>query len=432
LGDVSYYILVFPMVALLLFLAKPLRPVMMFVFAIALYLLTALVLGFLLKLPDINVHWSEFPWIIPASLMWLFTATIFVGWALGRRRWYSILAYFVLTVPAGLSLNWWLPSSRIGLILLGFPSYALQVLFVWSLFKAFIHLQERISIPAQVLHSNLCWGFLTLLPSIFSSYAQQWWVTWTIALAYGIYVIVLHSNLRRLRAAHADRTGKRLLLLRVFGRADRREDLIDFLEDTWRHIGRIDLIAGTDLALRTLKTRMLEAFLLRRKDEQFLKSAEEVDRRLESLDSHLEGDARYPINSIYCYAAAWQQAVTRLAPQSDAVLMDLRGFTISNQGCVFELRFVIQYILLSRIVLLTDPTSDFQALAQVAELAWAQLPPESPNARLREPVLTILNSPRSRKECRLALFRLLLRASYPFDSRAGHDVGNGYARKREK
>jgi hypothetical protein len=90
------------------------------------------------------------------------------------------------------------------------------------------------------------------------------------------------------------------------------------------------------------------------------------------------------------------------------------------------LTFVLHYILLSRIVLLTDGTSDFQTLAQVAELAWAQLPPESPNGRLREPVLTILNSPRSRKECRLALFRLLLRASDPLDSGAGHDVANGF------
>jgi hypothetical protein len=166
-----------------------------------------------------------------------------------------------------------------------------------------------------------------------------------------------------------DRPSKRLLLLRVFGRADQRETLPDLLDDTWRHLGRIDLIAGTDLAMRTLGSRMLEAFLLRRADQQFLKTDEEVDRRLEHLHSRLEGDARYPINNVYCYATAWQRAVERLALKSDVVLMDLRGFTNRNQGCMIELTLVVQRIPLSRIVLLTDSSSDYQALEQVAQAA---------------------------------------------------------------
>jgi len=126
-------------------------------------------------------------------------------------------------------------------------------------------------------------------------------------------------------------------LLRVFGRVDKREKLLDALDDTWRRLGRIDLIAGADLATRTMGSLMLEAFLLRRTDEQFLKTAEEVDLRLEHLHSRLEGDARYPINSVYCYATAWQHAVAYMAPKSDAVLWTCEGFTKKNQGCVFEL-----------------------------------------------------------------------------------------------
>ena len=64
--------------------------------------------------------------------------------------------------------------------------------------------------------------------------------------------MVLHALFRRLRAARVDCPGKRLLLLHVFDRADQGERLLDTLDDTWRRAGRIDLIAGTDLAMRTL------------------------------------------------------------------------------------------------------------------------------------------------------------------------------------
>src|SRR6266567_1632130 len=40
-------------------------------------------------------------------------------------------------------------------------SNVLQVFFVWLVFKMFVQLQHRSFLPAQVLHSHLCWGFLT-------------------------------------------------------------------------------------------------------------------------------------------------------------------------------------------------------------------------------------------------------------------------------
>ena len=80
--------------------------------------------------------------------------------------------------------------------------------------------------------------------------------------------------------------------------------------------------------MRTLGSRMLEAFLLRRTDEQFLKSAEEVDLRLAHLDSRLEGDVRYPINGIYCYDGAWQHAIERLD------LADTAGFARGLEAAV--------------------------------------------------------------------------------------------------
>jgi hypothetical protein len=117
------------------------------------------------------------------------------------------------------------------------------------------------------------------------------WAPWAIVSAYTLYLAMFHALLRRIWAARVTHPGKRLLLLRVFGTVEKHGRLLDLLNDTWRYVGRIDLIAGTDLAVRTLGSRMLEAFLLRHADDQFLRTDEEVDRRLEKLDSRLEGDA---------------------------------------------------------------------------------------------------------------------------------------------
>jgi hypothetical protein len=251
-----------------------------------------------------------------------------------------------------------------------------------------------------------------LIVTAFTGGVYQWWTPWAVLLAFALYLIVLHVLLRRIWAARVSPPGKRLLLLRVFGKADKRERLLDALDDTWRRVGRIDLIAGTDLATRTMGSVMLEAFLLRRTDDLFLKTNEDVDRRLEHLHSQLEADARYPVNGIYCYATAWQHAVARLAPKSEAVLMDLRGFTRKNQGCAFELTWVVQQIPLSRIILLIDATSDYQALEEVAQSAWAHLRSDSPNVGYVEPVLMTLKAPRRPKDMGRALFMLLLLATY--------------------
>lgn len=160
---------------------------------------------------------------------------------------------------------------------------------------------------------------------------------------------------------------------------------------------------------------MLEAFLLRHGDDQFLRTNEDVDRRLEKLDSQLEGDAGYPINSVYCYTTAWQHAVQRLGPESDAALMDLRGFTREHQGCIFELNWLIQRIRLSRIILLTDATTDQQALEEVIQTAWVHLPVDSPNACNREPMLTIVNDAMRSKDSGRALAISLLHAAYQLE-----------------
>ena len=126
----------------------------------------------------------------------------------------------------------------------------------------------------------------------------------------------------------------------------------------------------------------------------------------------MQADARYPINPVYCYTTAWQHAVRRLAPDSDAILMDLRGFTWKDRGCVFELTWLVQRVPLRRIVLLADAATDFEVLQKVVQNAWAELPSDSPNATERSAIVTVLDSKGRSRNNRRALFTLLLRAAY--------------------
>jgi hypothetical protein len=296
------------------------------------------------------------------------------------------------------------------------PLNILQVFVVWLIFKGFVRLQDRNMLPAEVLHSHLCWGWLTCYLTIIALNSTPFsgdaaWLPWILAGAFLCYLAVLHISLRRIRTKHIGKPGKRLLLLRVFGNAEKRERLLDMLDDTWRRIGRVNLITGTDLTMRGLASITLEAFLLRRLDGEFLNTRDEVDLRLESLRGQIEGDVRFPVNSVSCYANAWQHAVTRLASDSDAILLDLRGFTRTNEGCVFELTYLVRHIALRHCVMLVDHTTDMSSLQEVAQAAWARLPVGSPNAREPTPEILTLKLEKLSQAGTRALFLLLLRAA---------------------
>jgi hypothetical protein len=232
------------------------------------------------------------------------------------------------------------------------------------------------------------------------------------------YAIFLHAALRRDWIARRDRQGRRLLLLRVFGDAGKRARLFDMLGETWRRVGRIDFIAGTDLAQRHVDAHAIEAFLLGRLHTLFLKSPAEVDQCVDALRERLEGDLRYPVNELYCYADAWQHAVGRLAPDSDAVIMDLRGFTSRNKGCAFELGVLLRMVTLKRILLLTDSTTTGSELAETIQSAWLAAPAGGANVRLANPELILIQftgrSKRDREILESWLFSVVFGATtYP-------------------
>ncbi|MGH7796829.1 MAG: hypothetical protein ACREQ2_18345 [Candidatus Binatia bacterium] len=55
-----------------------------------------------------------------------------------------------------------------------------------------------------------------------------------------------------------------------------------------------------------------------------------MQRRLAELDWEPDPEARYRISESFCSDNMWQEAVGELLHVSDAILLDLRGFTAAR------------------------------------------------------------------------------------------------------
>ncbi|MEX3973820.1 hypothetical protein [Paraburkholderia caribensis] len=395
---------VMPLLGVAMLLARRLRPILLAVAAYGIYLLIGTeVFGFFFGREVMNTD----PRLIPVSALWLGLASTCLGAAVlfrllrQHRPIVPIVALLAVIVSVAWAVDRWLSLSfPLGQLALGIASNALQWYVLWLIFQGFVRLQEQRVIPSEILHWDLCWLFLALVTkpdiSVFLSLPDADLLNsigqgQLLALApFACNVLVLHTALHHHRRVHPDRPGRRLLLLRVFGDRARRVRLVDMLGEAWRRAGCVNYIAGTDLAQRHVAARALEAFVRGRLQTLFLKSPDEVDEGVGSLRERREMDLRYPINELYCYADAWQYAVRSLAPESDVVLMDLRGFTSQNLGCVFELGVLVQTVPLKRIILLTDWTTDMRALSDAMQSAWQVAPAGSVNIHLAQPTVIVI------------------------------------------
>ncbi len=415
---------VLPAAGLALLLARRLRPLLVALVAVLVYVAAGAALASLWlggrDLTDAasGVRWSWTPMAVAGVLAHVIGIAVFV-WAL-RRRWVGrVLAGLVILAALADAVDRLTRASfPLGPIAFAIPGVVVQLGVVWLVFKGLVWLQDRRVVAPQVLHFDVAIGFLalyhmTIVSALGREGSEATVAAWMVPLAFALAVGTLHLGLRYVRSRRREGPVPRLLFLRVFGSAGQRERLLDVLDDTWCRVGRIDLVGGTDLALRTLSSRMLEAFLLRRVETGFLRTPEQVGERLGRLDQGLGGDARHPVNELYCHADVWPSAVTRLAPESDVVLMDLRGFTRANRGCEFELTQLIWTVPMASVLLLTDADTDESALARVVDIAWAALPPASPNAAARDAALYRMEFADGRGDRASALVRALFGIAFP-------------------
>jgi hypothetical protein len=168
-------------------------------------------------------------------------------------------------------------------------------------------------------------------------------------------------------------TAPRLLLLRVFGHQARTEGLFDYIARHWRFRGPVQLIAGADLAMRTVDPGDVLAFVSGRLRSQYVTSTSEVSARVQRIDMQPDPDGRFRVNELYCLHDTWKAALQSLLTVTDAVVMDLRGFSRESRGCLYELRQLATTMATDRIVLIADDVTDKLLLEETLGRAWEQV-----------------------------------------------------------
>jgi len=300
------------------------------------------------------------PWLLmPAALLaWSSLAGVEAMVGIGERRPPLLTSVIVLLDPA---LGW-------------LPWYAVLVVFVllpWVLAWW----------PARVLGRALGRAYAR---KWFSDLLAMYTAVWAFALtdrtlmvitqanagaaAVAMYLPLLWIPIMVWSAARWHPRSERpptLLVLRVFRQDAQAQSLFDHVVERWRLSGNTVMIAGTDLADRTLDADDIFQFLDKKLAERFIVSPADVARRIDAFDMTADIDGRYRVNECYCHDTTWQDALQALVRYSDVVLMDLRGFQAHHAGCRYELATLAQASRKLRVVVLTDSRTD-RTVAQEA------------------------------------------------------------------
>lgn len=188
-----------------------------------------------------------------------------------------------------------------------------------------------------------------------------------------------------------------LLVLRVFRRGGPMAWLFDHVVQRWRLCGPVLLITAADLASRTLEPHELVAFVEGRLQDRYISSADQLHTQLAQVREHPDHDGRWRVHEFCCYANSWKPTLDALLSRSDAVLMDLRGFSSRNAGCCHELQRIGQSRHLGSAVLVVDRHTDRVAAQQAlgdqptAAITWQ--PAEHRLIAARDAVLAPLLRP---------------------------------------
>ena len=145
------------------------------------------------------------------------------------------------------------------------------------------------------------------------------------------------------------------------------------------------MIAGPDLATTAVEPHEFLGFLSGKLARAFVSGSQDLDRRVAAIDAQPDPDGRYRVAEFFCRADTWQPTMQRLVRESDALMMDLRSFSPSNQGCVYGLGRLLGAIDLARVVFVIDATTDPVFLETSLSRLWATMSSDSPNRRTVEP-----------------------------------------------
>jgi hypothetical protein len=306
--------------------------------------------------------------LVVAELHLLVPALVFL---LFNLRYWRGVAPLVLTLAAGGSLAWLL-GLQLGRTVVGVDSPA-----IWLFRLGGFTVGAGLALHAVRL---IGLGYRAKATSDQELFLDGWWAVFTVIqtavflvraesalmlaslAAFPAYYLTKRMLLRVARGGQSAHPPA-LLLLRVFGHDRRTERLLDGMTRRWRCIGPIYLIAGRDVALRTIDPQDFYSFLSGRLSRAFVKDEADLAARLDALDRDPDPDGRYRINQFFCHQNTWKGVLDELVQLSAAVLMDLRGFDAARLGCRYELTRLGQHLGAKPVVLLADASTDRDLVA---------------------------------------------------------------------
>jgi hypothetical protein len=264
----------------------------------------------------------------------------------------------------------------IGLIVLGFAMFGLVG---WLALRLVKRRYERKKLSDQSIILDAIWLLFGLNYSVGLALQEAVWIL-SGPLAFVLYKVVAWIGFGLLgRNASSPQESANLLLLRVFSLGKQSERLFEALSKHWRYVGSIQFIAGPDLVTTTVEPHEFLDFLSGKLARRFIDGPKTLGLRISELDLEPDRDGRFRVNDFFCHNDTWQMTLSRMVADSDAVLMDLRGFSSQNAGVIHEIRELIDVVPLGRIVFVIDDTTDELFLRQTIQESWNRMSPTSPN-----------------------------------------------------
>ena len=153
--------------------------------------------------------------------------------------------------------------------------------------------------------------------------------------------------------------GRRLLMLRVFSKDRKAERLLDAIQSRWQLAGPVLEIAGPDLAKLNLDLAEFIHLINFKLHDLFQPGVAAPEALAASLDLALDHEGRFRVNEVFCFDTSWRGVVEQMMGLSDAVLLDLRGFTEQRRGTAHEVHRLAALGLLPRVVALGDSATDW-------------------------------------------------------------------------
>src|SRR5580765_7860309 len=135
----------------------------------------------------------------------------------------------------------------------------------------------------------------------------------------------------------------------------------------------MQMFAGPGLATSSIEPHEFLDFLTGKLDRRFIDSGRTLDMRINQMDLRPDKEGQFRDTEFFCHDDTWKMTLARLADESDAVLMDLRGFSAIHAGCIFEIHEIFNVVPLPRVVFAIDQGTDQTFLRKTMQNAWRQL-----------------------------------------------------------